>query len=131
MLSKYLTATYEDGGRTWPRVDCWGLTIIARAELFSLPMLSHFGRVDRHSTVSFQRAYRTEVERALEEGAPVPGAIAAALRRGNLVHVGLVVQKDGRQQVLEINPGSQARIVRLSEFIERFDQVVFYRDRTL
>lgn len=129
MLNRYLSARYVDGGRELPCLDCWGMTILARHELFGLPMLSSFGEVHRQHTLEFQRAYRGEVSRALEECAPFPGAIAAVLRGAVCTHVGLVVMKDGRLQVLEINPASGARVVRLQEFKDSYMKVVFYRDR--
>lgn len=39
--------------------------------------------------------------------------------------------REGRLQVLEINPGSGARLVRLQDFLENFTRVIFYRDRIL
>lgn len=131
MPSRYLTAIYEDGGRELPSVDCWGLTIIARTELYGLPMLSTFGAVSRQGIHAFQRAYKAEVYRALERCEPFPGAIAAALKGDACTHVALVVLKDGRLQVLEINPESGVRIVRLQEFKDNHMTVVFYRDRDL
>ncbi len=46
-------------------------------------------------------------------------------------HVALVVLKEDRLQVLEINPCSGARIIRLQEFKDNYMTVVFYRDRDL
>ena len=120
MPSRYLTATYKDGGRELPSVDCWGLTTIARSELYGLPGLSQFGEVTRHGIHAFQRSYRAEVGRALERCEPFPGAIAAAMKGDICAHVALVV-----------NPGSGARIVRLQEFKDNYMTVVFYRDRDL
>jgi hypothetical protein len=129
MIAKYLSAIYEDGGRELPRLDCWGMTILARSELYGLPMLSSFGAVHRQNALGFQRAYRAEVERALEECQPFPGAIAAALGGDVCTHVGLVIMRDGKLQVLETNPASGARVVRLQEFKDSYMKVVFYRDR--
>ena len=131
MPSRYLTAIYQDGGRELPSVDCWGLTTIARSELYGLPGLSKFGEVTRLGIHAFQRSYRTEVGRALERCEPFPGAIAAAMKGDICAHVALVVLKDDRLQVLEINPGSGARIIRLQEFKDNYMTVVFYRDRDL
>ncbi|MGU1732945.1 hypothetical protein ACSER9_29980, partial [Pseudomonas aeruginosa] len=67
MLDRYLAAVYEDGGRELPRVDCWGLTRLARHELYGMPMLSSFGEVRHTSPHHFQRAYQRQVQAALEE----------------------------------------------------------------
>ncbi len=79
MLDRYLAAVYEDGGRELPRVDCWGLTRLARHELYGLPMLSSFGEVRHTSPRHFQRAYQRQVQAALEECEPFAGAIAAGM----------------------------------------------------
>ncbi len=131
MLDRYLAAVYEDGGRELPRVDCWGLTRLARHELYGMPMLSSFGEVRHTSPRHFQRAYQRQVQVALEECEPFAGAIAAGMDGAVCVHVALVVAREGRLQVLEINPGSGARLVRLQDFLENFTRVIFYRDRIL
>lgn len=131
MFNRYLAAIYEDRGRELPRVDCWGLTRLARHELYGLPLLASFGGVIKTSAISFQRAYRRQVEAALEECQPFAGAIAAGMDGDSCVHVALVIAKEGRLQVLEINPDSAARIVRLQDFMENFSRVIFYRDRIL
>ncbi|MBF8720182.1 hypothetical protein [Pseudomonas guariconensis] len=131
MFQRYLAAIYEDCGRELPRVDCWGLTRLARHELYGMPLLESFGGVIRSSAMSFQRAYRRQVEAALEVCQPFPGAIAAAMDGDACVHIALVVSREGRLQVLEINPGSGARILRLQDFMENFSRVIFYRDRIL
>ncbi|MFH0087842.1 hypothetical protein ACG3RS_21300, partial [Pseudomonas aeruginosa] len=106
MPNRYLTAIYTEGGRALPCLDCWGLTLIARVELFGLPMLSDFGGVTRLTPVSMQRACEREIGRALEQCEPGAGVIAAAYRGRLLDHVGLLVEVDGRLRILEINPGS-------------------------
>lgn len=131
MFDRYLTATYVEGGRAWPHVDCWGLVILARCELFGLPRLSDFGAVTRHTPVDMQRAYRAEVDRALVECRPGPGVIAAAMRGAVCIHVGLVVEKEGRLRVLEINPRSTPSLPLLEDFEARYLRVIYYRDRDL
>lgn len=131
MFDRYLTATYVEGGRELPCLDCWGLVILARVELYGLPQLSNFGAVTRLTPVDMQRAYHAEVERALVESEPAPGAIAAAMRGALCVHVGLVVEKDGRLAVLDINPRCTPTIQRLADFEARYLRVIYYRDRDL
>lgn len=60
-----------------------------------------------------------------------PGAIAAAFRGQACVHVGLVVDVDGRQRVLETNPGSGVSLTPLRTFTDQYSKVIFYRDRNL
>lgn len=58
---------------------------------------------------------------------PEVGAIAAVFRGGLCLHVGVVVEADGRLKVLDTNPGG-ARIRTVREFESDFPRVVFYRD---
>ncbi|MDI2409501.1 hypothetical protein [Pseudomonas aeruginosa] len=94
-------------------------------------MLNDFGGVTRLTPVSMQRACDTEIERALEQCEPGPGVIAAAYRGRLLDHVGLLVEVDGRLQVLEINPGSGMSLTPLKKFSDKYSKVVFYCDRNL
>lgn len=130
MIDRYLLARYEDGGRDWPLLDCWGLLRLARHELFGLPLLNSLGDVRRYSARNNQRFYRDQIAH-LVPCEPEPGAIAAAFRGELCVHVGLVVRREGRLQVLEINPVSHARTTRLGEFSGNYTKVIFYRDRIL
>ncbi|EMG4342707.1 hypothetical protein ACIRTV_18220 [Pseudomonas aeruginosa] len=131
MPNRYLTAIYTEGGRALPCLDCWGLTLIARVELFGLPMLTDFGGVTRRTPVTMQRACDAEIHRALEQCEPGPGVIAAAYRGRLLDHVGLLVEVDVRLRVLEINPGSGVSLTPLQKFSDKYSKVVFYRDRNL
>lgn len=131
MPNRYLNAIYTEGGRALPCLDCWGLTLIARVELFGLPMLTDFGGVTRLTPVSMQRACDTEIQRALEQCEPGPGVIAAAYRGRLLDHVGLLVEVDARLRILEINPGSGVSLTPLQKFSDKYSKVVFYRDRNL
>lgn len=45
MFEKYLSASYEDGGRGPARLDCWGLARLARHEVYGLPLLPSWGYV--------------------------------------------------------------------------------------
>ncbi|HGE2088530.1 TPA: hypothetical protein ACGJXC_006840, partial [Pseudomonas aeruginosa] len=55
----------------------------------------------------------------------------AAYRGRLLDHVGLLVEVDGRLQVLEINPGSGMSLTPLKKFSDKYSKVVFYCDRNL
>ena len=127
MLKKYLSAPYRDGGRGPAAFDCWGLCIAVRHQLLGLPLLPSLGAVGKDRIRENTHAYR-ELKKGMDECAPELGAIAAVFRGKACLHVGVVVEADGRLKVLDTNPGG-ARIRTVPEFETDFPRVVFYRDR--
>lgn len=129
MLSKYLTATYEDGARGPDRYDCWGLVRAARHELLGLPLLPSFGAVRNTMPAAFTRAYEEQAA-LMEECQPEPGAIAAVFRGRIVIHVAVVIEVDGALAVLEIrNDRTSARWLRIPDFESRYLRVIYYRDK--
>ncbi len=130
MLDRYLAAVYEDGGRELPRVDCWGLTRLARHELYGMPMLSSFGEVRHTSPRHFQRAYQRQVQAALEECEPFAGASLPAWMGRSAVHVARSWPGKGGCKYSKSIQGP-APPGALQDFLENFTRVIFYRDRIL
>ncbi|MNZ68365.1 hypothetical protein D3C78_866300 [compost metagenome] len=134
MLIPYLQTRYVDGGRGETvdgtrHFDCWGLAIAVRVELFGLPELPAFGRIGRSLLVESNRAYQKYAEHLIP-GDPVTGAIAAAMRGGLCLHVGVVVELDGRMGVLETGSTCGPRWQKLRDFERHYQRVIYYRDRT-
>ena len=129
MLSKYLSATYEDGARGPDRYDCWGLVRAVRHELLGLPLLPSFGAVRNTMPAAFTRAYEEQAA-LMEECEPEPGAIAAVFRGRIVIHVAVVIEVDGGLAVLEIrNDRTSARWLRIPDFESRYLRVIYYRDK--
>lgn len=129
MLTKYLSATYEDGARGPDRYDCWGLVRAVRQELFGLPLLPSFGAVRNTMPAAFTRAYEEQAA-LMEECRPEPGAIAAVFRGRIVIHVAVVVEIDGALAALEIrNDRTSARWMRLPDFEASYLRVIYYRDK--
>lgn len=129
MLSKYLSATYEDGARGPDRYDCWGLVRAVRHELLGLPLLPSFGAVRNTMPAAFTRAYEEQAA-LMEECQPEPGAIAAVFRGRIVIHVAVVIEVDGDLAVLEIrNDRTSARWLRIPDFESRYLRVIYYRDK--
>lgn len=129
MLSKYLSATYEDGARGPDRYDCWGLVRAVRHELLGLPLLPSFGAVRNTMPAAFTRAYEEQAA-LMEECQPEPGAIAAVFRGRIVIHVAVVIEIDGALAVLEIrNDRTSARWLRITDFESRYMRVIYYRDK--
>lgn len=60
-----------------------------------------------------------------------PGAVATAWRASLCVHVGLVVEVDGRRWVLETDDPSGPCITPLKKFESRYSRVIYYDDQDL
>lgn len=100
MIERYLSIPYKDGGRDAGGLDCYGLVRMARAEMFGLPMLPSHGAVSPQDKRAMTRIATTE-SAELSLCAAEPGAIAICWQRGLCLHVGIVVELDGRMGVLE------------------------------
>ena len=129
MLNKFLSAPYRDGGRGPAAYDCWGLCIAVRHQLLGLPLLPSLGAVGKDKVRENTRAYR-KLRQGMDVCVPEVGAIAAVFRGKACLHVGVVVEADGRLKVLDTNPGG-ARLRTVREFETDFPMVVYYRDRIL
>lgn len=100
MIERYLAMPYRDGGRTAGGVDCYGLVRMVRADMFGLPLLPLHGAVTVDDKRSMTRVACDE-SAALRACDPQPGAVATCWQRGLCLHVGIVVELDGRLGVLE------------------------------
>lgn len=125
----YLAATYEDGGRTMSRMDCWGLVRHARHHHCGKRLLPDFGSLRNTNPRAFTRAYETE-SASMEECQPEHGAIASVLHGKICVHVALVVENQGRLWVLEINPVRGSRFLPLDRWKRDHLTVTYHRDKT-
>lgn len=130
-INHYLHARYQPGGRGPDAFDCWGLTRLARHELYGLPLLPSYGAIHPDDKASLTREAMTQVNRQFESGSPLPGSIATCWRGRLCLHVGLVVVIDSRAGVLEINRGGSPRWLPLQEFESNYLKVVYYHDRDL
>ena len=135
MLEQYLFARYVDGGRGEVvggvrEYDCWGLALAVRQELLGLPPLPDAGVISRHRLRESAKSYRVYAE-LLPEGSAIPGAIAAVMSGELCTHVGVVLELDGMLAVLEINPHSGCRWLRVADFERAYYRVKYHADRDL
>jgi len=93
-----------------------------------LPDLDPATGADKNNIQEMQRAC-ARISSGLQAGEPVPGAVAAVFRGAVMVHVGLVVEIEGRLAVIETNPVSGVRWSFLPRFLATYYKVIFYRDR--
>ena len=129
MLRTFLSAPYRDGGRGPIAFDCWGLCIAVRHQLLGLPLLPSLGAVGKDRLRENTHAYHG-LKQGMETCPPEVGAIAAVFRGALCLHVGVVVEADGRLKILDTNPGGP-RLCTVREFEDDFPKVVYYRDRIL
>ncbi|MNM29956.1 hypothetical protein D3C76_481950 [compost metagenome] len=129
MFDKYLSSTYEDGGRGPARFDCWGMARAVRHEVYGLPLLPSWGYVRNTMPMEFTRAVNHEAA-GMERCEPEVGAIACVWRGDICIHVALIVEAEGRLHGLEMKP-SGATIKPLRRFQDQYLKVSYHRDRIL
>lgn len=132
MINRLLQTRYVKYGRGPIEFDCWGLVRQARHELFARPLLPSYASIAPDD----KRALTAAAQRVREDGgfSPVaarPGSIATAWRARICVHVGLVVQADGRLWVLETDEGVGPSLTPIWEFEPRYTRVIYYDDQNL
>ena len=128
-MNRYLESRYARGGRDYPDLDCWGLTRLARTELFGRPMLPLCSNAQPGDFRAITQAC-SEVSGVAElaPSQPQPGAIATAWCASLCIHVGLVVDADGRRWVLETDDPTGPCLTPLKRFESRYTRVIYYDD---
>lgn len=129
MINQYLQTRYVKGGRGPFDCDCWGLVRMARAELFGRGWLPSFSQISPDDKGGLTQA----CEQVRLGGGFIavrarPGAIATAWAARLCVHVGIVVEADGRLWILETDQGSGPCLTSIPAFEARYTRVVFYDD---
>lgn len=126
-IEKYLGVPHVTGGRSMEGMDCWGVCLAVRRDM-GLPDLPSLGHVGPTDTIGMKAGYRNTVS-YLKECSPQVGALAAVFRGLAFIHVGVVVEIDGRLAVLETNPKTGMRWLRVRAFEDQYAKVVYYCDR--
>ena len=112
-----------------PFFNCWSLVRRLRVELFGLPLLPLYGGINADDKRSLTRASKETISEHLKECDPQLGAIAACYRVSLCVHVGIVVEIDGRLCIAEIGAKTGFRIVSVERFEASYTKVRYYIDR--
>src|SRR5690625_5280862 len=129
MINKYLFTRYKKYGRGPDEFDCWGIVRTARAELFGKDLLPSYADIDPQDKRALTVACEQErVDHVFNESPPAAGAIATAWRARVCVHVGLVVEADGRVWVLDADGETGACLTRIDQVAEGYPQVLYYDD---
>ena len=130
-LDELRAVPYVLNGRTVLGSDCYGLVRLARVHLFGKPWMPEWTGVR-----SDDKRFLTQVA-----GAPPgdirpcparPGAIATGWRGSLCIHVGIVLERDGRQMILETDSPERGfrgpRLTPKRHFEKRFLKVIYYDD---
>lgn len=126
-MNQYLRTKYVKGGRGPVYVDCWGLVRMARVDLFNKSLLPSYDGISPDDKPALTEACLMTRE-TFREVDPVPGAIATGWQARLCVHVGIVVEVDGRLWILETMQSTGPALTPIRKFARRYTKVVFYDD---
>lgn len=131
-IDDFLRTRYVQFGRTVPELDCWGLVRLVRVSLFGRAMLPSYSETDPDDKAGLTIAASEVREQGGFVGVqPRPGAIATGWRARLCVHVGIVVEADGRLWILETDAGTGPTLTKINAFEARYTRVVFYDDQSI
>ena len=128
-MIEWLRIPYRDYGRDYSGADCWGLVRIVRASIRgdSLPSFGSISPDNKaelttaaHDVVK-DRQFRERPREALQ-----PGAIATVWRGPLCLHVGIVIEAEGRLAVLETGRRIGVRWSLLDDFENLYPTVRYY-----
>lgn len=126
MINDWLRIPYRDHGRDWAGCDCWGLVRMVRFALRG-DFLPSYGGIDPQDKPALTAAAGEVMSLdGFRECEPRLGAIAAVWRGALCLHVGIVVEVEGRLAVLETGRRIGARWLRLADFGQVYRDVRFY-----
>lgn len=128
MIQHYLKTAYRRYGRGPEVFDCWGLVRDARVRLFGKPLLASYGEIGGQMAREMTEAVNQTIHKHLKPCRPQPGAMAMGWRGRLCIHVGIVVEVDGRNWVLETDSGTGPVLTKIREFESRFLKVTYYDD---
>lgn len=129
MIQRYLESRYVRGGREWPELDCFGLVRLARAELYGAPMMPLCTAAVPGNCREITRAVsKVAWELDMSPCGCAPGSVATAWAASLCIHVGLVVEADGRLWVLETDEPTGPCLTPVKDFESRYTRVVYYAD---
>lgn len=115
----------------FPDLNCWGLARMARHCLYGLPVLPHFN-ISADDKKALTAASLDVIASHLEEiEHPEKGALVGAWRNRVCVHVGLVVEVEGRLAILDIDEKTGAKWQRVNDFKAFYPKVTYYRDKNI
>ena len=122
-IDKYLSVTWQMGGRVYPVLDCYGIVHEVRRDI-GLPEWPAFEGVIKEGGEmdSACNDFRPNVTQC----APCHGAVAACYTGKMIGHLAVVVELSGMLHVIESNPRRNVTIMPLSRFEQQYLRVEYY-----
>ena len=112
-----------------PLFNCWSLVVDMRVNVFGLPLLPLHGGIHADDKRELSKAAASTIDSHLVESKIKIGAIAAAYRASLCVHVGLVIEFDGKPYIAEIGSKTGFRILSVERFEAAYSKVRYYIDK--
>lgn len=132
MIGQFLKTRYVRGGRGPVEYDCWGLVRSARCALFGRQELPALVDATPGNLRAITRAHGdVSALHGFQVVPPRLGTIATAWMASLCVHVGLVVEADGRMLILETDEPTGPCLTSINRFQARYTRVLFYDDQDL
>jgi hypothetical protein len=100
-----------------------------RVSLFGLPLLPLYGGIHADDKRGLSKAATSTIDSHLVESKMQIGAITAAYRASLCVHVGIVVEFDGKPHIAEIGSKTGFRILSVERFEATYTKVRYYIDK--
>ncbi|WXL23910.1 nitrite transporter [Ectopseudomonas mendocina] len=121
-MNEFMHCQYVEGGRKYPRFDCYGLVLAVREKL-GMPALPDYGAVRKGSAM---HAAAVKHIPDCKPCKPQPGAIVLCWRLGIVQHIAVVIEADQQLRVLEINPGKNTTHSSIGAFERKYTRVEYY-----
>ncbi|KAB7896445.1 nitrite transporter [Serratia sp. Leaf50] len=121
---KYLSVIWLKGGRTYPKLDCYGVITEIRRDL-GLVLWPDFAGITKDDDGLDVEA--RGFMKALTACEPCEGAGVACYAGSVVTHVGIVVKLNGELYVAECNPKTNVTFLPLVRFKRRFIKVEFWQ----
>lgn len=126
-MNRFLDTRYVKGGRGPEEYDCYGLVRAVRHEVFGFPLLPSHSEVDPDDKKTMTTVCHDILDcTGLTETTADEAAIATAWAGLLCVHVGIVVQADGRLWVLETDKPTGPCLTPVRTFEKRYSAVKYY-----
>lgn len=108
-------------------MDCWGLVRDALHRLYGKPLVESHSDVSPADKAGLTQRYKTVAEQFTAVAEPKPGDVAAGIRRGLCIHIGIAVEADGRFMILHTGRKHGPTLSRVEDFARQFGKVSWWR----
>lgn len=126
-MIRFLTTRYVEGGRGPVEFDCYGMVRTVRHEVYGFPLLPSHSEVSPSDKDAMTAVCQEIIDCAqLHECSIREAAIASAWAGRRCVHVGIVVQADGRLWILETDEPTGPCLTPVRVFENRYTSVKYY-----